>query len=286
MAQIIDGKLVADVVKNEVKQNAADFMTRHGVKPGLATVLVGEDPASQVYVRNKIKATEACGLKSFHFDLSAQTSQNDLLKLVQDLNANPEVHGILVQLPLPKHIQSEGSPTQVILNAIDPRKDVDGFHPQNLGQLVIGKPILQPCTPLGVMRLLEYYKIDVSGKNAVIVGRSNIVGKPMALMLLAAHATVTIAHSRTRDLPKIIGAADIVVAALGKPEFLKGDWIKSGAIVVDVGINRKTDGKLCGDVEFAVAKEKASWITPVPGGVGPMTIAMLMQNTLTAAMNV
>lgn len=283
MAQIIDGKLVADVVKNEVKKKVADFMVRHdvachGVPPGLATVLVGEDPASQVYVRSKIKATEACGLKSFHFSLSVQTSQKDLLKLIQDLNANPEVHGILVQLPLPKHIQSE-----VILNAMDPKKDVDGFHPQNLGQLVIGQPTLQPCTPLGVMRLLAHYKIDVSGKNTVIVGRSNIVGKPMALMLLAAHATVTIAHSRTRDLPKVIGANDIVVAALGKPEFLKGDWIKPGAIVVDVGINRKANGKLCGDVEFIAAQEKASWITPVPGGVGPMTIAMLMQNTLVAA---
>jgi methylenetetrahydrofolate dehydrogenase (NADP+)/methenyltetrahydrofolate cyclohydrolase len=278
LAQIIDGKLVADVVKNEVKQKAHDFAARHGVKPGLATVLVGEDAASQVYVRNKIKATEACGLKSFHCNLDAKISQNDLLKQVYDLNANPEVHGILVQLPLPKQIQSE-----VILNAIDPKKDVDGFHPQNLGRLVIGQPTLQPCTPFGVMRLLEHYKIDVSGKNAVIVGRSNIVGKPMALMLLAAHATVTIAHSRTQDLPKIIGAADIVVAALGKSEFVKGSWIGSGAVVIDVGINRKADGKLCGDVEFVVAQEKASWITPVPGGVGPMTIAILMQNALVAA---
>jgi len=249
-----------------------------GVTPGLAVVLVGDNPASRVYVRNKGKACEEVGIKSFQHTLPAETTEEDLLKLIDSLNRAKEVHGILVQLPLPFHINE----TKVI-EAISPAKDVDGFHPYNLGRLVTGNPLLQPCTPYGVIKMLKAAAIDVSGKEAVIVGRSNIVGKPMALMLLKRNATVTVCHSRTRNIEEKIKRGDIVVAALGKPEFLKGEWIKSGAVVIDVGINRLPDGRLVGDVEFESAAQRASWITPVPGGVGPMTIAMLLHNTVDAA---
>jgi methylenetetrahydrofolate dehydrogenase (NADP+)/methenyltetrahydrofolate cyclohydrolase len=277
-AQRMDGKLVAEAVKAAVKDDVAAFKAKTGVTPGLATLLVGSDPASQVYVRNKVKSCEAAGMKSFHQDVDPSISEAHLLNLVQTLNDDANVHGILVQLPLPKHIRSER-----ILEAILPAKDVDGFHPVNMGRLVAGQPSLKPCTPFGVMKLLEFYKIPIAGKDAVVVGRSNIVGKPMALMLLAANATVTVAHSKTQDLSGLVGRADIVVAAVGIPGFVKGAWIKPGATVIDVGINRLADGKLCGDVEYAAAAERAAFITPVPGGVGLMTIAMLLQNTLQAA---
>lgn len=278
MTQIIDGKLVAQKIKDDVTRAVAEFVRKTGVTPGLATVLVGDNPASHVYVKNKVKSTTACGMNSFHRELSVETSEAELLKVVHDLNTDAKVHGILVQLPLPKHIDAEK-----ILEAINPGKDVDGFHPINTGRLVAGRECLMPCTPHGVMELLQHYKIDVSGKDVIIIGRSNIVGKPLFLMMLAASATVIIAHSKTKDLPQKIKAADIVVAAIGRAKFVKGEWIKKGAVVIDVGINRTDDGKLCGDVDFESAKNSAAYITPVPGGVGPMTIAMLMKNTLMAA---
>lgn len=278
MATLIDGKLTAQKVRDDLKVRVAAFVRESGCVPGLATVLVGSDPASQVYVRNKIKATEACGMRSFHFDLPEATTETELLRKVDELNLDPSVHGLLVQLPLPKQISS-----RKILERIDPKKDVDGFHPYNVGLLATGEPGLKPCTPYGVMKLLEHYGISASGKHAVVVGRSNIVGKPMAFLLLQADATVTIAHSRTLDLPEHVKRADIVVAAVGRAKFVKGEWIKNGAVVIDVGINRLSDGTLCGDVDFAAAEAKASHITPVPGGVGPMTIAMLLANTLEAA---
>jgi methylenetetrahydrofolate dehydrogenase (NADP+)/methenyltetrahydrofolate cyclohydrolase len=278
LAILIDGKSTAQRVRDELKARVTEFVATTGVTPGLATVLVGGDPASQVYVRNKIKATEACRMRSIHVDLPDTISEPELLQKIDALNADPAVHGILVQLPLPKQVSS-----RKILERIDPKKDVDGFHPYNVGLLATGEPGLKPCTPFGVMKLLEHYGISASGKHAVVVGRSNIVGKPMALLLLQADATVTIAHSRTRDLVDHVKRADIVVAAVGMPNFVRGDWIKDGAVVIDVGINRLSDGTLCGDVDFAVAQGKASHITPVPGGVGPMTIAMLLVNTLEAA---
>ncbi|MDO8519303.1 MAG: bifunctional methylenetetrahydrofolate dehydrogenase/methenyltetrahydrofolate cyclohydrolase FolD, partial [Deltaproteobacteria bacterium] len=247
--------------------------------PGLATVLVGGDPASQVYVKNKNSACEEAGMVSFHQKFPESISEGELIAHVQKLNDNPKVHGILVQLPLPKQIDSSK-----ILNLVSPEKDVDGFHPVNMGRLVAGQPGLRPCTPFGVMKLIESTGIPIAGKNAVVIGRSNIVGKPVALLLLAANATVTVCHSQTKNLEKIVSEADIVVAAIGKPEFVKGSWIKKGAVVIDVGINR-VNGKLIGDVEFAEASRRASHITPVPGGVGPMTIAMLLANTLQAAKN-
>jgi methylenetetrahydrofolate dehydrogenase (NADP+)/methenyltetrahydrofolate cyclohydrolase len=241
-------------------------------------VLVGENAASQIYVRNKRRMTEAAGMASFSHDLSATTSQPELLALLERLNADPAVHGILVQLPLPKHIEPDA-----VAERIDPRKDVDGLHPYNVGRLVLKRPLLRPCTPYGCMTLLADTGEDLVGKNAVVIGQSNIVGRPMALELLMARCTVTICHSATRDLPSIVRGADILVAAIGKAEFVRGDWIKPGAIVIDVGMNRNAAGKLCGDVEFSAAKERAGWITPVPGGVGPMTIATLLANTLRAA---
>lgn len=274
VANLLDGKLVSQKIKDDVKTQvqALDF------QPGLATVLVGEDPASQVYIRNKIRSTEACGMRSFHETLPASTTESDLLAKIHALNENPDVHGILVQLPVP-----DGISEKKVIAAIDPAKDVDGFHSLNVGRLTSGLPGLRPCTPWGVMKLLEHYDISVSGKDAVVIGRSNIVGKPQALMLLEQGATVTVAHSRTQDLAAKVKGADIVVAAVGKPGLVQGDWIKEGAVVIDVGINRLPSGKLTGDVEFELAKEKAAYITPVPGGVGPMTIAMLMSNTLDAA---
>jgi methylenetetrahydrofolate dehydrogenase (NADP+)/methenyltetrahydrofolate cyclohydrolase len=277
MAQMIDGKAVAARVRAEVKAEVDRLKARSGLVPGLAVVRVGEDPASKVYVTGKKKAAEEVGFNSWEHHQDASITQDALLALVDKLNNDPAVHGILVQLPLPKHIDAER-----IISAVRPEKDVDGFHPISAGNLSLGKPGLRPCTPFGVMRLLEEVGCNPSGKRAVVVGRSNIVGKPMALMLLAADATVTVCH-RKSNLSAEVANADIVVAAVGVAELIKGEWIKPGAVVIDVGMNRMPDGKLKGDVEFEKAKERASFITPVPGGVGPMTIAMLMRNTLLAA---
>jgi methylenetetrahydrofolate dehydrogenase (NADP+)/methenyltetrahydrofolate cyclohydrolase len=278
MATIIDGKAVAKEVQQRIKEDVEGLERRWNMAPGLAVVLVGDDPASHIYVRNKEKACKEVGIKSFEHFLPATISERELLALVHQLNKDKHVHGILVQLPLPPHIHSEK-----ILNAVSPYKDVDGFHPLNLGNLVVGADGYRPCTPLGVMKLLESVNCDPKGKNAVIVGRSNIVGKPVALMLLEKHATVTICHSRTASLRDEVARGDIVVVAIGKPGIVRGQWIKPGAVVIDVGINRLPNGKLCGDIDFESAKERASAITPVPGGVGPMTICMLLFNTLKAA---
>lgn len=274
-ATIIDGKHVSQEIRKRVARETEE-LAKTGRRPGLATVLVGEDPASAVYVRNKNKTCGEVGFRSFEHHLPAETKESELLKLVDDLNRNPDVNGILVQLPLPKQIDSNK-----VLQAIDPRKDVDGFHPVNIGRLLTGDTAFAPCTPAGIIELLDFYRIGIEGKNAVVVGRSNIVGKPAALLLLHRHATVTICHSRTRDLPAVTRSADLLVAAIGKPAFVTGDMIKEDAVVIDVGVNR-VDGKLVGDVLFEEAVKKASYITPVPGGVGPMTIAMLMDNTLKA----
>jgi len=277
-ARIIDGKARAERLTAEVREQVAARVAAGGSIPGLAVVLVGENVASQVYVRNKRKTTDGVGMRSFAYDLPATCSQAELLSLVDGLNADPAVNGILVQLPLPKQIDADS-----VTERIDPRKDVDGLHPLNMGRLVLKRPLLRPCTPAGCMVLLRETGEDLVGKHAVVIGQSNIVGRPMALELLMARCTVTVCHSATRDLPAIAREADILVAAVGKPAFVQGDWIKPGAIVIDVGVNRTAEGKLGGDVDFAAAKERAGWITPVPGGVGPMTIAMLMSNTVKAA---
>ena len=277
-ARIIDGKARAERLTAEVREKVSARVASGKSVPGLVVVLVGENAASQVYVRNKRKTTDAAGMRSFAHDLPATTSQDELLALIDRLNTDPAVHGILVQLPLPKHIDADR-----VTERIDPLKDVDGLHPINMGRLVLKRPQLRPCTPAGCMLLLRDTGEDLVGKHAVIIGQSNIVGRPMALELLMARCTVTVCHSATRDLPAIAREAGILVAAVGKPAFVQGNWVKSGAIVIDVGVNRKADGKLCGDVDFAAAKERAEWITPVPGGVGPMTIAMLLANTLRAA---
>jgi methylenetetrahydrofolate dehydrogenase (NADP+)/methenyltetrahydrofolate cyclohydrolase len=274
---IIDGKGVAAKVRAEVADRVK-VLSRQGLTPGLTVVRVGDDPASAVYVRGKRKACEEVGMRSVEHHLLATVSEADLLALIARLNADPDTHGILVQLPLPKHVD-EGK----VLDAISPAKDADGFHPLNVGALWLGKPAPRPCTPAGVMRLLDETGVDPKGKRALVIGRSHIVGKPMAAMLLDRHATVTVAHSRTQDLAAEVGRADILVAAIGKAEMVKGAWVKPGAVVIDVGMNRKEDGKLCGDVEFVEAEKRASAITPVPGGVGPMTIAMLLVNTLDLA---
>lgn len=282
-AYTIDGKAIAAKVRADVAADVARLKSQHGFAPGLAVVLVGEDPASSVYVRNKAKQTVEVGMQSFEHKLDEATTEAALLELVAKLNADPAVHGILVQMPLPKHINS-----LKVLESVDPAKDVDGFHPMNVGKLSIGERALAPCTPVGCVILAKSVQHDLSGLEAVIVGRSNIVGKPMAQLLLRENCTVTTCHSRTKDLPGVVRRADLVVAAIGKPEFVKGDWIKPGAIVIDVGINRivKPDGKgkLVGDVAFAEAAQVASAITPVPGGVGPMTIACLLKNTVEAAL--
>ena len=282
-AFIIDGKAIAAKVRADVAKVVARLKAEQGVTPGLAVVLLGEDPASKVYVRNKAAQTVEVGMESFEHKLSEETSEATLLELIAKLNADPAVHGILVQMPLPKHINSAK-----VLESVDPAKDVDGFHPMNVGRLSIGEPALAPCTPVGSIILARSVKDDLTGLNAVVVGRSNIVGKPMVQLLLRENCTVTVAHSRTRDLPGVVRGADLVVAAIGKPEFVQGDWIKPGAIVIDVGINRimKPDGKtkLVGDVAFADAAKVAGAITPVPGGVGPMTIACLLKNTVDAAL--
>ncbi|WP_314886742.1 bifunctional methylenetetrahydrofolate dehydrogenase/methenyltetrahydrofolate cyclohydrolase FolD [Cardiobacterium hominis] len=280
-AEIIDGKAFAAKIRAEVAQECAAFRAQTGVQPGLAVVLVGNDAASEVYVRNKgIQAKEA-GFNSLEYRLPAETTQSELLAQVAALNADPQVHGILVQLPLPAHLDADA-----VLNAIAPDKDVDGFHPVNVGRLWTGNPVSIPCTPLGCALILKDRLGDLSGKRAIVIGRSNIVGKPMAALLLAANATVTIAHSRTADLAARCREADIVIAAVGKPELVRGDWLKAGATVLDVGINRIADGektRLVGDVHFASAAEVAGAITPVPGGIGPMTIACLLRNTLACA---
>ncbi|WP_149722932.1 bifunctional methylenetetrahydrofolate dehydrogenase/methenyltetrahydrofolate cyclohydrolase FolD [Campylobacter concisus] len=275
--KILDGKAVSLKVKESVKVRA-DELKKFGVEPTLAVVLVGDDKASQTYVRAKEKACNEYGIKSVAHRLSENTTQNELLALINVLNLDDSIHGILVQLPLPKHID-----TNVVLAAIDPRKDVDGFHAVNVGKLVSGLDGFVPCTPLGVMEILKEYGIEVAGLNAVVIGRSNIVGKPMANLLLNASATVTVTHSKTKNLKEICKNADLIVAAIGRPFFLKADMVKDGAVVVDVGINRLDDGRLVGDVDFDEVAPKCSYITPVPGGVGPMTIAMLLNNTILAA---
>jgi bifunctional protein folD len=277
-AQLIDGKKISQQRIEAVAQAVKARQEKGLHTPCLAVVLVGDDPASAVYVRNKKLACQKSGIESRSYELPSETTQDDLLKLVDELNGDPAVDGILVQLPLPAHINS-----QAVLERIEPHKDVDGFHPYNVGRLVVKMPLMRPCTPKGVMTLLEAYGIDPKGKKAVIVGASNIVGRPQALELLLSRATVTICHSATQNLADEVAAADILVVGVGIPNFVKGEWVKPGAVVIDVGINRLDDGSLCGDVEFDVAKERASMITPVPGGVGPMTIATLLENTLHAA---
>lgn len=277
-AQLIDGKKISQQRIEAVAQAVKARQEKGLHTPCLAVVLVGDDPASAVYVRNKKLACQKSGIESRSYELPSETTQDDLLKLVDELNGDPAVDGILVQLPLPAHIDS-----QAVLERIVPHKDVDGFHPYNVGRLVVKMPLMRPCTPKGVMTLLEAYGIDPKGKKAVIVGASNIVGRPQALELLLSRATVTICHSATQNLADEVATADILVVGVGIPNFVKGEWVKPGAVVIDVGINRLDDGSLCGDVEFDVAKERASMITPVPGGVGPMTIATLLENTLHAA---
>ena len=277
-ARIIDGKAIAETIHDELRARVAERVARGQRVPGLAVVMVGDDPASQSYVRNKRRACVAVGMKSFSHDLPAATSQAELLALIDRLNADSEVDGILVQLPLPAHIDPE-----TIIERIDPHKDVDGFHPYNIGRLALRAPVLRSCTPRGVIRLLESTGVRLLGQDAVVVGASNHVGRPMALELLLAGCTVTVCHRFTRDLPDYVRRADILVVAVGKPALIKGDWIKPGAIVVDVGFNRQPGKPPVGDVEFDAARERASWITPVPGGVGPMTVATLLLNTLEAA---
>ena len=277
-AATLDGKKLALRVTAEVRAAVEARVASGKAAPGLAVVLVGENAASQIYVRNKRRTTDAVGMRSVAIDLPADVAEDELLSRIDRLNADASIHGILVQLPLPAHVNAER-----VIERIDPRKDVDGFHPYNVGRLVLRMPTLRPCTPYGCMRLLAETGEPLVGKHAVVIGQSNIVGRPMALELLMARCTVTICHSATRDLPTLVRTADIVVAAVGKANFVQGDWIRDGAIVIDVGINRGADGKLVGDVDFAAARERASWITPVPGGVGPMTIATLLGNTLQAA---
>lgn len=278
MALRIDGKAISATIRGEIKDAAAAFAAGNGYAPGLAVVIVGEDPASQVYVRNKKKACEEVGFYSEVYALPEATEQDELNALVDRLNADDKIHGILVQLPLPKHLDEN----EVLLR-IDPSKDVDAFHPYNVGKIMIGDYDFLPCTPAGVMALLERSGIDPAGKKCVVIGRSNIVGKPMAMLLLHANGTVTVCHSRTRDLAAVCREADILVVAIGRADFVGADMVKPGAVVIDVGMNRRADGKLTGDVDFDAVEPIASAITPVPGGVGPMTITMLMQNTLTAA---
>jgi methylenetetrahydrofolate dehydrogenase (NADP+)/methenyltetrahydrofolate cyclohydrolase len=278
MSAIIDGKKVSQDIRNEIREKTLRLKEEKGIVPGLAVVLVGDDPASQIYVRGKKNACREVGFLSKEFILPADTTEAKLLDIIDGLNRDDEIHGFLVQLPVPEHIR-----TDAIVEAIDPRKDVDGFHPYNIGKLFSGNPYHRACTPAGIIELLDRYEIEIKGKEAVIVGRSNIVGKPLIMMLLERHATVTVCHTRTKDLPGVTKRAEILVAAAGKPEMIRGDMIRDGAVVIDVGINRLDTGKLVGDVSFADACERVSYITPVPGGVGPMTIAMLLRNTLDAA---
>lgn len=278
MSSIIDGRLVSSELRASIKASVEEFTAKHGVKPGLAVILVGDDPASHVYVRNKHKACTDVGMNSIQVEMPADTSEVELLKKIEELNVDDSVHGILVQLPLPKHINEDN-----VINAISPDKDVDAFHPVNVGKIMTGKYDFLPCTPAGIMSLLDYYNVEIEGKSCVVIGRSNIVGKPMALLLLERNGTVTVTHSRTKNLAEVAASADILVVAIGKANFVKADFVKEGAVIVDVGINRMPDGKLAGDVDFASVSPKASLITPVPGGVGPMTITTLLRNTLKAA---
>ena len=280
MAEIISGKIVSEKLRLELKDSISKFILESGHTPGLAVVLVGDNPASQVYVRNKHKACLEVGINSYEINLPAETTEEKLLSVIDELNSDEKVDGILVQLPLPRHIDEER-----VINRIDPNKDVDAFSPSNVGKIMIGNYTFLPCTPAGVMELLKHYNIAIEGKNCVVVGRSNIVGKPMAMLLLEKNGTVTICHSRTQNIGEICKSADIIVVAVGRAGFLKADMVKHGAVVIDVGINRGADGKLCGDVAFDEVEKVASYITPVPGGVGPMTITMLLKNTLSAAKN-
>ena len=278
MAKIIDGKEISAQIRAEISKKVKEYNAKTGNLPGLAVVIVGENPASQVYVRNKKKACEQVGFNSWVYEMPESTTQEELNSLIDKLNEDNAVHGILVQLPLPKHLDEE----QVILR-IRPDKDVDAFHPYNVGRITIGNPKFLPCTPAGIMELLHRSNIEISGKECVVVGRSNIVGKPMALLLLAENGTVTVCHSKTKELKEVCRRADILIVAIGRADFVTADMVKEGAVVIDVGMNRNADGKLTGDVDFASVSEVASYITPVPGGVGPMTITMLLQNTLRAA---
>lgn len=278
MAEIIDGKYVSSEVRKNVASEIEKFKKETGITPGLAVILVGNNPASAVYVRNKHKACLEVGINSYEITMPEQTTEDELLTKIDEFNCDPKVHGILVQLPLPLHISEEK-----VLNRISPTKDVDAFHPTNVGKIVSGKYDFLPCTPAGIMELLHFYNVDISGKECVVIGRSNIVGKPMALLLLAENGTVTVCHSRTQELASVTKRADILVVAIGRPNFVGAGMVKEGAVVIDVGINRTDDGKLCGDVDFSAVEPIASKITPVPGGVGPMTITMLLKNTLTAA---
>lgn len=278
MAKLISGKAVSAALRTQIREETAALRENHGIHPGLAVVLVGNDPASQIYVRNKQKACEEVGFRAFEYRLNENSTQEQLLDLIRVLNKDDKVHGILVQLPLPKHIDE-----QTVILTIAPEKDVDAFHPMNVGRIMIGNYEFLPCTPAGVMELIDSTGVDLNGANCVVVGRSNIVGKPMAMLLLHRNATVTICHSRTRNLAEVCAGADILVSAVGKPHFIRADMVKDGAVVIDVGMNHDENGKLCGDVEFAEVEPKASYITPVPGGVGPMTITTLLKNTLHAA---
>lgn len=278
MAKLISGKAVSAALRTQIREETAALRENHGIHPGLAVVLVGNDPASQIYVRNKQKACEEVGFRAFEYRLNENSTQEQLLDLIRVLNKDDKVHGILVQLPLPKHIDE-----QTVILTIAPEKDVDAFHPMNVGRIMIGNYEFLPCTPAGVMELIDSTGVDLNGANCVVVGRSNIVGKPMAMLLLHRNATVTICHSRTRNLAEICAGADILVSAVGKPHFIRADMVKDGAVVIDVGMNHDENGKLCGDVDFAAVEPIASAITPVPGGVGPMTIATLLENTVHAA---
>ena len=278
-AQLIDGKQLSQQLRQQITERCRRLKNESDIVPGLAVILVGDNDASKIYVQNKEKACHDVGIYTEQHTLPKTTQETDILQLIQQLNANPKIHGILVQLPLPAGLSEER-----ILASLHPAKDIDGFHPLNLGLLLTGQPRFIPCTPFGLIKMLESIHYDLTGKPAVVVGRSNIVGKPAALLLLQRHATVTICHSRTRNLPEIVQGADVVVAAIGKAHFIRGEWIKPGAVVLDVGINRLDNGKLTGDVDFAGAEQRASFITPVPGGVGPMTITMLLWNTLEAAL--
>ncbi len=277
-ARLIDGKALALQVRERLAVESAAVLSKTGIKPGLATILVGDDPASQVYVRNKQKACELAGIYVDDHKLPASTTQEELLTLIKKKNSDPKIHGILVQLPLPKHIES-----RVVLEAVSPNKDADGFHPYNLGRLVEGSPVFEACTPKGVIKMIESAGIAIEGKRAVVLGRSTIVGKPLALMLLQRNATVTICHSKTKNLASVCQEAELLLVAIGRAKFVTADMVSEGAVVIDVGTNKLPDGKLCGDVDFEPVSQKASWISPVPGGVGPMTIAMLLYNTVESA---
>ena len=280
MAEIISGKIVSEKLRSELKAEISEFIAKSGHTPGLAVVLVGDDPASKVYVRNKHKACLEVGINSYEINLPEDTTEGKLLSVIDELNSDRKVDGILVQLPLPRHINEER-----VINQINPEKDVDAFSPFNVGRIMIGNYTFLPCTPAGIMELLRHYNIGIEGRNCVVVGRSNIVGKPMAMLLLEKNGTVTVCHSKTRNIGEICRSADIIVVAVGRAGFLTADMVKPGAVVIDVGINRGADGRLCGDVAFDEVEKVASYITPVPGGVGPMTITMLLKNTLSAARN-